>query len=1103
MEGDFSRGHRPDGKRGRRYRRVLVDQGAPLLDSDVAALVEAGEELVREAVTHGSCPAGSPDLGFLVTPGELLAMFGPVHGAGTVAAAPAVAVRDFSRRLLGVLPGLRVTGVGGSVTVPLRRTLAAGTPVRAWLRADGGATATIDGTPVAVPPGADYTAVDVPASGNSLVFEPDPAGPYWVGMVETRAPAESGARCHWAAGEYQIGGVIARTAGAEWPGLSDPAGSDMVAASPADPGTRYLAYLELSERHITGIEDPGIVEQALGGAETASRSSVLAQVKLARVTGTPDAAVLAAAVAAPVLPGGTVRLGVAAAAGATDPCDPPVPGGYTGPNNRLYRLAVHSVSASDDGPTVFKWSRDNGSELHPVAFPDHPAPTDPVDSLVVDAGLALRDGDLVELRSEASDLGDARPGSVDPAGFRRPVRSEGLLLRLSGGEQVDGAHRVFTFRDPFTEAPVATIDPAPFGEVGLKIRRWSGLVVRTGAGRKTLDLERGIRAEIDGDFEPGSWWQYEARPAADNANGPAVLTPHGPERLFAPLALLETAPAGEPMRLVAWLDTRYRRLCDDEADAIAYDGDRAGTAADSVQEALDELFLRVSEGCGELTVHEGVEIQDVVDEIPPGGSARICLHAGVRDLRTPVRVAGKGDLEVVGLGGATLLRTTGRQVFEFTGCGSVVLRDVAIEVGGVAGDVLSFTDCATVEVDRLRIQAMTGVEEGSAVIRSRATQPGLSREVTVTGTRMVLDHGDTGILLIDPVRTTVRGNVIAVREASFDLRTAVAERSVAAAVGNVLIDRLDFHEDRAFDFVGGSVVSIPVPGLEGTTTRHAFVFSPSSWGRSVFSITTDVRLSDADWQLLVDANPPPEGQQTTAARMRAFVRRFRSDLARAVLGVQPETDVTVPGDVRPAFDRLAALLTASNRSVTGAAGIVVALNGSAFRNPGNRTRLSRLFPQGMGETVTVADNDVRGFRQGIRIGAGGRKRSANVHVAHSVDVTGNHVELRVPMQARQRHGIFVGGALTVRVVGNRVEDLAFEPGAQVERPPLPVVDCDGLRLWGHYGPLVQVRENLAYGVTVGVRFTDTAPPPAAGPHDARTVADNAYVGPGTPLIATP
>ena len=80
MEGNFSRGHRPDSKRGRRVRRVLIQQGAALLDSDLAAMTDATDRLLREGLTHAACRAGSPDLGFLVTPGRVLALFDPVLG---------------------------------------------------------------------------------------------------------------------------------------------------------------------------------------------------------------------------------------------------------------------------------------------------------------------------------------------------------------------------------------------------------------------------------------------------------------------------------------------------------------------------------------------------------------------------------------------------------------------------------------------------------------------------------------------------------------------------------------------------------------------------------------------------------------------------------------------------------------------------------------------------------------------------------------------------------------------------------------------------------------------------------------------------------------
>jgi len=75
MYGDYSRGHEPDRKRGRNYRRVLLQMGRPVLDSDVASLVDAVLGEVRATARGTGCAAGSPDYGFLVTPGRLLSVF--------------------------------------------------------------------------------------------------------------------------------------------------------------------------------------------------------------------------------------------------------------------------------------------------------------------------------------------------------------------------------------------------------------------------------------------------------------------------------------------------------------------------------------------------------------------------------------------------------------------------------------------------------------------------------------------------------------------------------------------------------------------------------------------------------------------------------------------------------------------------------------------------------------------------------------------------------------------------------------------------------------------------------------------------------------------
>lgn len=100
MKGDFTRGFNPDRHRGETYRRVLLQKGRPLLDSDWAALVDATDTAIREAVRLGTCHAGSPDLGFLVTPGRLLAQFDGTLGNAITVTGDDEAVRDYARTYL-------------------------------------------------------------------------------------------------------------------------------------------------------------------------------------------------------------------------------------------------------------------------------------------------------------------------------------------------------------------------------------------------------------------------------------------------------------------------------------------------------------------------------------------------------------------------------------------------------------------------------------------------------------------------------------------------------------------------------------------------------------------------------------------------------------------------------------------------------------------------------------------------------------------------------------------------------------------------------------------------------------------------------------------
>jgi Family of unknown function (DUF6519) len=137
------------------------------------------------------------------------------------------------------------------------------------------------------------------------------------------------------------------------------------------PRATFLAYLDVWERHVTAIDDGHIREVALGGPDTATRSQIVWQVKIADelsgrplnfktraqleknwskfvTTFRPESGSLAAGTGDPV--------------DETDPCITPPAAGFRGPENQLYRVEIVTPGTADDDAT-FVWSRENGSVL--------------------------------------------------------------------------------------------------------------------------------------------------------------------------------------------------------------------------------------------------------------------------------------------------------------------------------------------------------------------------------------------------------------------------------------------------------------------------------------------------------------------------------------------------------------------------------------------------------------------------------------------------------------------------------------------------------------------------------------------------------------------
>jgi hypothetical protein len=1126
MRGDYSRGHEPDRKRGRNYRRVLLQMGRPILDSDIAASVDAILGEVRAVARVLGC-AGSTDLGFLVTPGRLLAIFGETEGIAATAGTPDVWI-DYRFRFAGRSPALYIKASGGAagVSIPLAQAFEPGASsnrIALWARVESPVTITVNGVSVPLTPGSPDAPERVELAAGSTAFDqmevqvPD-GDELWLFLAEQVEAAGSEPAFWIAPGSYQVDGLVLDAGGggsfpeAAFPDASgfswrgSPQGVsplDGILAPNLSAGTRLVAYLEAHERHITRVEDPGIREQALGGIDTSARTKLLGQIKLATDSGLPVSPSEAAnaardAFGAVTAGGGKLTIEVAAPTDGRDPCDVPETGGYTGADNRLYRFEVHRGGGLSQVRLV--WSRNNGSELFGARLDNG--------RVVFDAGTPLAAGDLVEVLSHVVDLGDDVIATVDAGGFEPARRAVGQLAQLVEPPAAGSSDEVaFTLVDPGDQTTPVVLD-GRYGDPSravLKVRRWDGILdpqAIAGAGAATIGphpIEDGIRVALSsvGEYRPGDYWQYEARASRENANGPWRDDPHGPERRFAPLALLEFQATNQPLRLLAWLDERFPAPCGIEADDVEFVGGRVGSPSDTVQEALEELFEKppiiVDTGCGELVVRPENDLQAVFDTIPPSGNARICIHPGTWEIGTTIDVQGKGDLIVSGAGqGTTLLQGLGVDtVLRFRECVSVSIRDLAVEGGkvGAVGDGLSgsiqIVSPGTVDIERVRASCGGAPTGRLSAVEVRAPGPpvGVPR-VRIHDCDVEAGHAQVGLLLINAGSADIQRNAVSSQAEERVLAEEIPDPEVAGTVGRVLIDDLLLGDATGVDdeiFVGSPVVTLD-PESGG---RRRVIGTLQEWGTHIFLFKTTLGLdADAWMQLLLDNPLPGATEAVPEDYVRAGFRRLRRELVASMFADDPT--IVIHQAFLNVLRDLASALQTANSVTAGGQGIVLA---------GGATSIDPAFPEPVvlpldpRPDARLIGNRVTGYVQGVHVAASeddGARR-----LSYRVVIDDNTVHLRVPSLTKERHGIYVGSTYLLRIKGNTVE-LTDPP----VRDWLLAGRIDGIRAWGTFGPLVQVRENSCIGTTNGVVVHATNPAGAANPGWTWAVSETSHVGSG-------
>jgi hypothetical protein len=286
-------------------------------------------------------------------------------------------------------------------------------------------------------------------------------------------------------------------------------------------------YLEAFERVVTPAEDPRLLDRALEGIDTSLRLGVQWQVGLHACDGRTLPRQL------PLLTRSryglmTARTNLPNEGGSTSR------GGYTGTENRLYRVEIHT--GAEAGTPSFKWSRDNGARVRSirqlVAQDSNQLRLDLLPCLGKPP-FPIVVGDYVELLPE-----------FDPGPYFR-----GPLLRVAAASS--------DFNSLTVDTPITVVDTKRVGLLRLWDQRGGAILIPSDG--TPVELEDGIEvmfdAETRSDLRTGDYWTIPARPSIADIDWPRVGTSSnlgqplsrpasGPWSASAPLGVLRRADGG-------------------------------------------------------------------------------------------------------------------------------------------------------------------------------------------------------------------------------------------------------------------------------------------------------------------------------------------------------------------------------------------------------------------------------------------------------------------------------------------------------------------------------------------------------------------------------
>lgn len=283
-----------------------------------------------------------------------------------------------------------------------------------------------------------------------------------------------------------------------------------------------LAYLDVWERPITYVQDDNIREVALGGPDTTARTKLVWQVKIR------DKGVCTTDLSQPQNRG-RLKARAKQSSPSINPCIISPGASYTGPENQLYRIEIHTGGLLKKGspppspPPTFKWSRENGAVFYPI-ISGGGTNVVTLENLGRDDRFSLTENDWVEVQDDWSVLHNysanlLKVGSIDQT--KMQVTLIGTPDSTVGGNP--SLHPFLKRWDQEAGDPKEgglTIEENGDGAAEIFEDQW-------------LTLEDGVQilfqsmAQPGNEYRTGDYWLIPARTATGNVEWPVIMAPDG------------------------------------------------------------------------------------------------------------------------------------------------------------------------------------------------------------------------------------------------------------------------------------------------------------------------------------------------------------------------------------------------------------------------------------------------------------------------------------------------------------------------------------------------------------------------------------------------